>query len=112
MGIVTERFGDQTNFGNGRTLFTISSSSGFPFYRQAIEAGASFPWSVGPLPYVTDEPVMNIYGASVSMPAGLSAERQVATWLFLKYYTSTDVQAAGRARRTTSRCAPARGGPG
>lgn len=93
MDIVTERFGDQTNFGNGRTLFTISSSSGFPFYRRAVEAGANFPWSVGPLPYVMDEPVMNIYGASVSMPAGLGAERQVATWLFLKYYTSTDVQA-------------------
>jgi len=93
MGIVTERFGDQANFGNGRTLFTISSSSGFPFYRRAVEAGANVPWSVGPLPHVTDEPIMNIYGASVSMPAGLGAERQVATWLFVKYYTSTDVQA-------------------
>ena len=93
MAIMTERFGDQANFGLGRTLFTVGSSSGFPFYRQAVEAGAQFAWSVGPLPRVTEDPVMNIYGASVSMPAGHSLERQVATWLFLKYYTSTETQA-------------------
>jgi multiple sugar transport system substrate-binding protein len=93
MDIVTERFGDQTNFGQGRTLFTVGSSSGFPFYRQAIEAGATFEWSVGAIPHVTPEPVMNIYGASVSMPVGHTPEEELATWLFLKYYTSTDVQA-------------------
>ena len=92
MDIVTERFGDQTNFGQGRTLFTVGSSSGFPFYRQAIEAGATFEWSVGPVPHTTPEPVMNIYGASVSMPVGHTPEAEVATWLFLKYYTSTEVQ--------------------
>lgn len=93
MDIVTERFGDQTNFGQGRTLFTVGSSSGFPFYRQAIEAGATFEWSVGAIPHVTPEPVMNVYGASVSIPAGHPAEEELATWLFLKYYTSTEVQA-------------------
>lgn len=93
MDIVTERYGDQTNFGQGRTLFTVGSSSGFPFYREAIEAGAIFEWSVGAVPYVTPEPVMNVYGASVSIPAGHSAEAELATWLFLKYYTSTEVQA-------------------
>lgn len=92
MDIVTERFGDQTNFGQGRTLFTVGSSSGFPFYRQAIEAGATFEWSVGPLPHTTPEPVMNVYGASVSMPVGHTPEAEVATWLFLKYYTSAEVQ--------------------
>ena len=93
MSIVTERFGDQANFGNGRTLFTIASSSGFPFYRQAVEAGANFAWSVAPLPRTTPDPVMNVYGASVSMPASSSLERQVATWLFVKYYASVEAQA-------------------
>ncbi len=91
--IVTERFGDQTNFGQGRTLFTVGSSSGFPFYREAIEAGATFDWSVGAIPHTTPEPVMNIYGASVSVPAGHTAESELATWLFVKYYASTEVQA-------------------
>lgn len=92
--IVTERFGDQANFGNGRTLFTVGSSSGLPFYRQAVESGADFAWSVAAVPHVTPEPVMNIYGASVSMPSGHAPEAELATWLFLKYFTSTDVQAA------------------
>jgi multiple sugar transport system substrate-binding protein len=93
MDIVTERFGDQTDFGTGNLLFTVGSSSGFPFYRQAIEAGATFEWSVAPVPHVTEEPVLNVYGASVSMPAGHSAEEELATWLFLKHYTSPEVQA-------------------
>jgi len=89
---VAERYGDQTDFGNGSLLFTVGSSSGLPFYKSAVEAGANFEWSVAPLPYVTDEPVMNIYGASVSMGQS-TPEKELATWLFIKYYTSAEVQA-------------------
>jgi multiple sugar transport system substrate-binding protein/sn-glycerol 3-phosphate transport system substrate-binding protein len=35
---------------------------------------------------------MNVYGASVSMPK-TTPQRQLATWLFIKYYTSPAVQA-------------------
>ena len=91
--VVTERFGDQTNFGAGRTLFTVGSSSGLPFYKSAVDEGATHSWSVAPLPYTTPEPVMNIYGASVSIPTGHTAEENLATWLFVKYYTSAEVQA-------------------
>jgi multiple sugar transport system substrate-binding protein/sn-glycerol 3-phosphate transport system substrate-binding protein len=91
--LVTERYGDQTDFGAGKLLFTTSSSSGLPFYKTAVEeGGAQFTWSVGPIPYTTEEPVMNVYGASVSMPK-TNEERQLATWIFLKYYTSPEVQA-------------------
>jgi multiple sugar transport system substrate-binding protein/sn-glycerol 3-phosphate transport system substrate-binding protein len=90
---VTERFGDQTDFGAGTLMFTVGSSSGFPFYQQAIDAGSGHNWSVAAIPHVTPEPVMNQYGASVSMPDTGSPERQLATWLFLKYYTSPEVQA-------------------
>ena len=90
---VTESFGDQTNFGAGRTLFTVGSSSGLPFYRSAVEEGAGFDWSVAAIPHTTEDPVMNVYGASVSIPEGHSAEEALATWLFVKYYTSPEVQA-------------------
>lgn len=90
---VTEEYGDQTNFGAGRTLFTVSSSSGLPFYQSAAEAGANFDWNVAAIPHTTPEPVMNVYGASVSLPAGHSPESVVASWLFLKYYTGTEAQA-------------------
>ncbi len=91
--VVTERFGDQTNFGAGRTLFTVGSSSGLPFYQSAVDEGAGHAWSVAAIPHTTAEPVMNIYGASVSIPTGHTAEEIVATWEFIKYYTSPDIQA-------------------
>jgi multiple sugar transport system substrate-binding protein/sn-glycerol 3-phosphate transport system substrate-binding protein len=90
--LVTEAYGDQTDFGNGTLLFAVGSSSGLPYYASAVEEGAAFEWSVGPIPHTTDEPVMNIYGASVSVPKS-TPERQLAAWLFIKYYTSSDVQA-------------------
>ena len=92
--IVTERFGDQTNFGLGTTLFTVGSSSALPFYRDAVEAGANFDWSVGAVPHTTQEPVANVYGASVSITAGHAPEAELATWLFVRYFTSTEAQAA------------------
>jgi multiple sugar transport system substrate-binding protein/sn-glycerol 3-phosphate transport system substrate-binding protein len=90
--IVTENFGDQTNFGQGALLFTVGSSSGLPFYRSAVDEGAKHAWSVAAIPHTTENPVMNVYGASVSMPKS-TPEEELATWLFLKYYTSADVQA-------------------
>lgn len=93
--IIAERFGDQSDFGNGKVLFTMGSSSGLPFYASAVNDGETggFSWSVAPIPYTTDEPVMNIYGASVSIPQ-TDPKTQLAAWLFLRYYTSPDVQAS------------------
>jgi len=91
--LVTEQYGDQTNFGAGRTLFTIGSSSGLPFYQAAVDEGSGHEWSVAAIPHTTPDPVMNIYGASVSLPAGHSPEATLASWIFLKYYTGTEAQA-------------------
>ncbi|QRN84097.1 extracellular solute-binding protein [Chloroflexota bacterium] len=90
--IVTERYGDQTDFGAGKLLFTVGSSSGLPYYDSAVAEGAGFNWSVAALPH-TGDPVQNIYGASVSIPKS-TPERQLAAWIWLKYYTSPDPQAA------------------
>jgi phosphate/phosphite/phosphonate ABC transporter binding protein len=89
---VVESYGDQTDFGNGSLLFAIGSSSGLPYYGSAVDEGAKFEWSVAAIPYTTEEPVMNVYGASVSIPV-TTPERELAAWLFIKYYTSQDVQA-------------------
>jgi multiple sugar transport system substrate-binding protein len=88
---VSEPRGHQTDFGAGRLLFTTASSSGLPFYKDAVDQGARFAWSVAPLPFLTPTPVMNVYGASVSLPK-TTPQRQLAAWLFLKYYTSPPVQ--------------------
>ena len=87
-----EQYGDQTDFGTGKLLFAIGSSSGLPFYGTAVDEGAKFDWSVGAIPHTTAEPAMNVYGASVSIPKS-TPEQELAAWLFVKYYTSSDVQA-------------------
>ena len=89
--LVTEAYGDQTDFGNGSLLFAVGSSSGLTFYESVVKEGAGFEWSVAPLPH-TGEPAQNIYGASVSI-AKTTTESELAAWLFIKYYTSPDVQA-------------------
>jgi len=81
-------------FGNGTLLFTVGSSSGLPYYGDAVEAdGTPFEWSVAAIPHTTPDPVMNIYGASVSIPKS-TPERELAAWMFVKYYTSAEVNAA------------------
>ena len=91
---IAENFGDQTDFGNGKVLFTMGSSSGLPFYQSAVNDGEAggFEWSVAAIPYTTPNPVMNVYGASVSIPK-TDPQTQLAAWLFVRYYTSADLQA-------------------
>ncbi len=90
--IVTEAYGDQTDFGTGKLLFSVGSSSGLPFYDKASSEGANFEWSVAPSRTPPPDPVMNIYGASVSIPKS-TPEGELAAWLFVKYYTGTEAQA-------------------
>ncbi|MDF1514358.1 MAG: extracellular solute-binding protein, partial [Anaerolineae bacterium] len=88
----TERYGDQTDFGNGYSLFTVSSISGLPYYGQAVDEGADFAWSVNPPPHSTAEPRMNIYGASQSIFVS-TPEQQLAAWLFIKFMSEPEPQA-------------------
>lgn len=88
-------FSAQRNFGLGTTLFTIASSSGFPFYQLAAttpEGTLRFNWSAGVIPHTTEEPVMDLYGASVSIPVS-TPEQEVATWIFVKFLGSKEVMA-------------------
>ena len=91
--LVTENYGDQTDFGNGTLLFAVGSSSGLLYYGDAVSAdGTPFEWGVSAIPHTTADPVMNVYGASVSIPKS-TPERELAAWLFVKYYTSAPVNA-------------------
>nr|MBN1228141.1 extracellular solute-binding protein [Anaerolineae bacterium] len=90
--IVTESYGDQSNFGAGVTLFTVGSTSGLPYYQSAVDAGSGHAWSVAAIPHTTPDPVMNIYGASVSIPK-TDRSQELAAWIFVKFYTSPEIQA-------------------
>lgn len=84
-------FGDQTDFGLGKTLFTFGSSTGIPFYKAAATDPATnkerFNWSITAYPRVKagDPPLVNLFGPSVALLA-TTPERSLASWLFLKHW--------------------------
>jgi multiple sugar transport system substrate-binding protein len=96
IGDMAEAYGDQTDFGNYKTLFTIGSSSGLPYYDSAVKSGeqGEFLWGVAALPYMDGgtEPVMDIYGAPIAV-AKTTPEQELAGWLFLKWFTAPEQNA-------------------
>jgi multiple sugar transport system substrate-binding protein/sn-glycerol 3-phosphate transport system substrate-binding protein len=89
-----EKYGDQTDFGNGKALLIFGSSAGLPFISSAVDDGEAggFAWSVAAVPHTTVDPVQNIYGASTSV-VKTDPATQLASWLFLKHWTSPEMQA-------------------
>ncbi len=95
--LIAERFGDQNDFAAGKNLFYVGSTSGLPFVLAAIQEGSEepFEWSVTALPY-TDAPVVDIYGASVSIlqSPDISIEEQLGAWLFIRWFSEPTQQGA------------------
>ncbi len=79
----SERFGEQNRFANGNLLFVFGSSSGLPFYQDAIAKGKKFKWDIALVPYV-DKPAVNLYGASISVYK-TTPEKELAAWLVIKF---------------------------
>lgn len=79
----SEQFGNQNRFGNGDLLFTMGSSSGLPFFQQAVDKGGKFKWDIALLPY-TDKPAVDLYGASISVYK-TTPEKELAAWLVIKF---------------------------
>jgi multiple sugar transport system substrate-binding protein len=94
---IVEAYGEQTDFGNFKVLFTMASTSGLPYYASAIESSdRPFEWGVAPFPTVSasDQAVQNVYGASLSVTnIGSTPEEQLASWLFIKFLTGKSQQA-------------------
>ncbi|MBO68494.1 MAG: hypothetical protein CL398_09310 [Acidiferrobacteraceae bacterium] len=89
----TEKYGEQTDFGNGLTLFTTGSSSGLPYYGGAIDKGAKFNWSVYAVPHTTDQPRGNLYGPSFAITNKDDRRKQIAAWLWLQTFLKPENQA-------------------
>jgi multiple sugar transport system substrate-binding protein/sn-glycerol 3-phosphate transport system substrate-binding protein len=90
--LLSERYGDTRDFSVGQVLCAIRSSSGLPFFKSGVSSGLGFEWNVGPLPHTGKQPVMNAYGASVSV-CRTTPEQQLAAWLFVKWLTEPEQQA-------------------
>lgn len=79
----SERNGEQNRFGAGTAMFTFGSSSGLPFYQQAVASGGNFQWSID-MPPLSGKPAINLYGASISIYK-TTPEKELASWLVLKF---------------------------
>ena len=91
--LLSERYEDQTEFALGQVLFMIRSSSGLPFVASALaDAPTRFAWDVALPPRDGEDSVLNAYGASVSVCRS-TPEKQLASWLFLKWFTAPEQQA-------------------
>ncbi|MGA9347744.1 MAG: extracellular solute-binding protein [Anaerolineae bacterium] len=84
---MAERYGDQTDFANEKVVFTFGSTAGLPYYAQAVEG--KFEWSIAPFPHETAKPIVDMYGPSITVFKS-TPEKQLASWLFLKYFTAPE----------------------
>ncbi len=90
--LMGEEYGDQREFAAGQVLFILRSSSGLPFVTSAVEDGLDFTWTVTYPPNELEEPIVNVYGASVSL-CKTTPQQQLAAWLFVKWFTEPAQQA-------------------
>ncbi|MHB8578094.1 MAG: ABC transporter substrate-binding protein [Dehalococcoidia bacterium] len=88
---VAKAFDDQVDFGNGKAVFTFSSSAGLPYYQKAVDKGGKFTWSATTPPHAAGrDPLTIMYGGNVAVFKS-TPEKQLAAWLFIKYFTSKEV---------------------
>jgi multiple sugar transport system substrate-binding protein/sn-glycerol 3-phosphate transport system substrate-binding protein len=80
-------------FAARRALFTQGSTSGIRYYASDMEAAESTDaWGITAIPHTTAEPVQNIYGGDIMIPK-TNPETQLASWIFLKWFTEPEQQA-------------------
>ena len=82
-----------SEFAARRAIFAQGSSSGIPFYAGDLAAAENADeWGVTAIPHTTAEPVQNIYGGDIMIPY-TTPETQLASWVFLKWFTEPGPQA-------------------
>lgn len=94
-----EWYGDLNRFGDGGLLFAVGSSGNLRAVQRAVEAGSQFDWSAAPLPG-DGHHGLNVYGPSLSIPVN-TPERELAAWIFVRYLTEPENQAAWAAATGT-----------
>lgn len=80
-------------FASRKALFTMSSTAGIPYQVSAFEAeGATQDeWTLIPFPG-KDQQAVDAFGQTIAI-ASTTPERDLAAWLFIRYFTSPEVQA-------------------
>ena len=81
-------------FATRKALFTMSSTAGLPYQVAAFDAEDAIKddWTIAPFPGKDGGEFVDLFGQYVAI-ANTNPERMMATWLFVKYLTSPEVQA-------------------
>lgn len=81
-------------FATRKALFTMSSTAGLPYQIAAFDAEGAIKddWTIAPFPGKDGGQSVDLFGQYVAI-ANTNPERMMATWVFLKYLTSPEVQA-------------------
>lgn len=86
---------DQAAFADGKVVFTLGTSAGLAYYKSAVDQGAKFNWNIAMLPQGNNggTPVTVSYGGNVTLFKSKDPQKELAAWLFIKYFASTNVSA-------------------
>lgn len=81
-------------FATRKALFTISSTAGLPYQVAAFEVEDAIKdeWTLIPFPGKDGGQAVDLFGQYVAI-GNTNPEHMMATWVFLKYLTSPEVQA-------------------
>jgi multiple sugar transport system substrate-binding protein len=83
--LIAKAFQDQTDFALAKIAFTFGSTAGLPYYDQAIQqSGQVTHWDIAAGPHSTANPVVELYGPSVTI-FRTSTEKEQAAFTFLKW---------------------------
>lgn len=92
-----EGFSDP-EFAARRAIFAQASSSDLPYYTESVselaldEGRDPDDWSVTAIPHTTADPVPITHGTDLMIPV-TTPETELAAWIFLKWFTSPEIQA-------------------
>jgi ABC-type glycerol-3-phosphate transport system substrate-binding protein len=72
--------------------FTTGSTSGIGYFPREEDGSFAIDWKVVPIPHADGvDPISTVYGANVMAIKEDDAQRDLAKWLFIKYWTSPEV---------------------
>ncbi len=91
--LISKAFQDQTDFALGKIAFTFGSTAGLPYYAQAVEqSGKVSNWNIAPAPHTTPDPVVELYGPSVTV-FKTTTDKERAAFTFIKWMMGNDPNA-------------------
>jgi multiple sugar transport system substrate-binding protein len=86
-----ERYSGDDEIAAGDAAFTTASSSSLGYFPRNRNGSYAIEWQVIPLPHAQDaEPANLVYGANIMAVREDDPGRDLAKWLFIKYWTSRD----------------------